>query len=76
MRRKKCGIRPPWVSLWNIEVYNNAFLDEPSGQSEREEGTKVIRKYALFTNIGSSAHEVGLVAPRTYVQEAMNIGSQ
>ena len=35
---------------------------------------KSLRRYALFTNIGSSAHEASLLAPRTHVHEAMNIG--
>ena len=37
-----------------------------------EEGPMTMRKYVHFTNIGSSAHEASLLAPRTYVHEAMN----
>lgn len=33
-----------------------------------------MRRYKLFTNTGSLVHEAGLVAPRTYVGEAMNMG--
>jgi hypothetical protein len=52
--------------------------------STYEEGSKAMRRYTLFTNIGSSADEARLLAPcarlcrfvqqRTYVLEAMNIG--
>ena len=74
----------PWLSFETLKWIRSAFLDEPSGRStfgrlqgkkaEREEGSKVTRRYTLLTDIGALAHEAGLVAPRTYVHEAMNIG--
>ena len=40
-----------------------------------EEGSKVMRRYTLMTNISALAHEAGLVAPRTYFRGQMNTGS-
>ena len=34
-----------------------------------------VLRYVLFANISALPHEAGLLAPRTYVREAMNIGS-
>ena len=38
-----------------------------------KEGSKAMPRYTLLRNIGSSAYEASLLAPQTYVQEAMNL---
>lgn len=43
-------------------------------RGEFKEDLKIIRRYALLTNLCSLPHESSLHAPRTYVYEAMNIG--
>lgn len=53
-----------WLSYKAMTWIRNAF----------EEGLKVMRKYSLFTNAGSLAHEACLLASLTHVQETMNIG--
>lgn len=53
-----------WLSDWTLKWIRSAF----------EEGSKNMWRYAPLSNKGSSHHEVYLLAPRTYVQEAMNIG--
>lgn len=76
-----------WLSYRALKWIRNAFLDEPSGRStsgslfpkglkkaEHEEGSKVMWRYTLLTNIGSSAHEASLLALCTYVHRLMNIG--
>lgn len=75
-----------WLSYKALKRIRSAFLDDPSGRStsgclflkglkkaERKDGLKVIQRYTLLTNIGSSAHEAGLVATRRYVWNTMNI---
>ena len=65
------------LSYGRLKRIRSAFLDEPSGRSvsgrlylkglkkaEREEGSKIMRRYMLLTNIGSSDNEVCILAPR------------
>lgn len=53
-----------WLSDGALKWIRSAFLDEPSGQAEREEGSKVIRRYTPLTSISSLPHKASLVAPR------------
>ena len=52
-----------------------AFLDEASGKTGREEGSKVMRKYTWLRDINAFVHEAGIVVSRAYVHEAMNMSS-
>lgn len=52
----------PWL-LYRLLKFRSAF----------EEGLKVMRRYTLLTDSSALGHEVGLVAPKAYVHEAMNL---
>lgn len=49
---KKRNSIVPLVLLWILKWIRGAFLDEPSSQAEREEGSKVIRRYAVNDRYG------------------------
>ena len=53
-----------WLSIEALKWIRNAFIED----------LKIMLRYTQLTNIGSLPHEAGLVAPRTYVHEAMNLG--
>lgn len=53
-----------WLSYKALKWIRSAF----------EEGAKVMRRYILLRNICPLAHETGLVALRTCVRKATNIG--
>ena len=63
-----------WLSYRALRWIRSVFLDGPSGRStfgrlqgkkaECEEGSMVMRRYTLFTNLGSLPHEVGMAALR------------
>ncbi len=45
-----------WLSIEALKWIRSAF----------ENGSKVIRRYALLTNISELAHKAGLVAPQVF----------
>lgn len=53
-----------WLSYGVLEWIRRVF----------EEGSKVMRRYLELMNIGSSAHEAGLVALRDHACESIIIG--
>ena len=48
-----------WLSYRALRWIRSVFLDGPRGKAEREEGSKVMRRYTLLTNIGVLAYEAG-----------------
>ena len=52
-----------WLSYGVLRRIRRAF----------EEGSKVIRRHTLIMNIDELNNKAGLVGPRTYIQEVMNI---
>lgn len=55
---------PLWLSYGSMKWIRSEFLDEPSDQAEREEGSKIMRRYMLLTVIFLMTLEVTLVATR------------
>ena len=43
------------------EIARNGFLDEPSGKAEREDGSKVMRRYTRLLNLSTLDHDSGLI---------------
>ena len=54
-----------WLSYRTLKWIRGAF----------EEGSKVMQRYTLLTDISPLPHKAYLLAPRTYVQESKNISS-
>ena len=55
-----------WLSYGALKWIRSTFLDEPSGQAEREVGSKVVLRHTSLMDISLLACQVDLLAPRIY----------